>query len=522
MYSPPPYWSLTYGPSSGIIDPSYSPNNSSHGKSRARSVGRLNSTSSSNSGSSNSNKSSNMIVHNTPTSPNFSDSFCSSSTITEGGALLSPPVGIGNTSLCQQLSEEQFDIIENLDYDDVDDMGLIDRELSHRNRESLVQQLYNAEQDYLESLNQLVTLFMQPLRKDAQQPSSNFIGMKKIICTEHEIQRLFGNIEELYDTQREILLSLDSRLRMWGPTQIISDIFQGWFKMLFDVYIPYLNNYDNAVTQYERLRSYQPFRKFTDGLQKDPSLKGTTLYSLLQLPVRSIHRLVQRISELADTTPPLHPDYVGLKMCRQRAIRLLEDIQAMVEDAENVDRVVEIQRSMTGSPLTIKKGRRIILEAELSRTHSQSRVVGEKRVYFLFSEFLAFARPRRQQQHDVLHVQYQYKGHLNLERARVKRVAPEDASGREFCIGITPLYQGAELLDTTLMSQYAATHVIQLNNAQEQKLWLEKLNQVIHKLNAKADRKSTASGSSNTRNSSSSRKRKQTNGVQWSVVPYAY
>ena len=52
---------------------------------------------------------------------------------------------------------------------------------------------------------------MQPLRKDARQPSSNFIGIKKVICTEHEIQRLFGNIEEIYDTQREIIQSLESR-----------------------------------------------------------------------------------------------------------------------------------------------------------------------------------------------------------------------------------------------------------------------------------------------------------------------
>ncbi|KAI9499278.1 Dbl homology domain-containing protein [Zychaea mexicana] len=450
MYTPPPYWSLSYGSVAGVDDTLIIKHSAS---SRARSTGRFNSASSSNSNSNSDNSA------NTPSTVNFAESYRSS--VDEDG-------GGSTSSLCQHLSEEQFDIIDELDYEDVDDMGLIDRELSHRNREALVQQLYNFEQDYLESLDQLVSLFMQPLRKYAQQPSSNFIGMKKIICTEHEIQRLFGNVENILETQREILSTLDLR-----------------------IYSPYLDNYDNAVTTYERLRGYQPFRKFTE---VQPSLKdGMTLLSLLQLPVRAINRHAQRISELADATPPLHPDYVGLRMCRRRVLRLVEEFQTKVDDAENVDRVLAIHRSLSGAPFTIRKGRRLVLQAELSRTHAHSRVIGAKRVYILFSDFLAFARPR---QHNGT---LQYKGHLNLERALVKLMAREEASGRQYCIGITPLYQGVDIVDTTLM-QYPAIHVIQLNNEQEQHEWLEKLTMVINKLNSRADRKQSASSS----NSSSS------------------
>ncbi|KAG2224956.1 hypothetical protein INT45_000077 [Circinella minor] len=508
MYSPPPYWSYSAGPSRNSIDNSYTFNN----KSRARSTGRLNSTSSSNSGSTTNSYNSNInFINNIPTSPILSESFCSSTTD-----------GINSTTLCQELSEDQFDIIDSLDYEDVDDIGLIDRELSHRNRESLVQQLYNAEQDYLEYLNRLIILFMEPLRKDAQQPSSNFIGIKKVTCTEHEIQRLFGNIEEIYDTQREILQSLELRLRIWGPTQIISDIFQGWFKMLFDIYTPYLNNYDNAVTTYERLRNYQLFRKFTDTLHKEPSLKGATLYSLLQLPVRSIYRLSQRIGELSDSTPPLHPDYVGLKMCKQRVLRLVEEIKSKVDDAENVDRVLDLHRRISGIPLTIRKGRRLILETELSRTYSK---ISETRVYFLFSDFIIFVRPRRQQQNETENVQFQYRGHLNLEQAQIKLMAPQEVSGKENCVGITPYFHGVELVDTVAMMQNPPiTHVMQLNSAQEQEEWLENLTIVVNKLNSLASKRQNVHSVSNNSNrrSNSSRRRKEANTIQWALLPNAY
>ncbi|KAI8144713.1 Dbl homology domain-containing protein [Fennellomyces sp. T-0311] len=459
MQSPSQYWSLTYGTAPTIWTEEVSNGQSS----RAQSIGRLNSTSSGYSSSSNS-------VNTT----HFIDSYCSGS---------DPPFSP------QRLSEEQFDIIDDLHYEDVDDMGLIDCELLHQNREALIRNLYNAEQAYLDSLNQLVTLFMQPLRKDAQQPSSNFIGMKKIICTEQEIQRLFGNIEDILEVQREIVATLDLRLRMWGPTQIISDVFQGWFKKLVEVYTPYFNNYDNSATTYERLRSYQPFRKFTDTLHKEPALRGATLSSLLQLPVKAINRHAQLITELAEATAPLHPDYVGLKMCRRRVHHLVKEIQPKVEDCDNIDQVLSIHRSLSNAPFTIKKGRRLILQAEVSRTFVHSRMVGERRLYILFSDFLAFVRPR--QHSEVL----QYKGHLNLERARVKPMAPEEVNGRENCIGITPLYQGVDIIDTTLMT-YPTIHVIQLSSPTEQQEWLDKVSMVINKLNTKADQRRAATSNS--------------------------
>lgn len=175
----------------------------------------------------------------------------------------------------KQLTEDQFDIIDSLDYDDVDDALLgnaispsyisrviaetlmmktfnnPDHELVHRNREALVQQLYNSEHAYLESLQLVANIFLNPMRKDAKQTTFSFLGMKKAACTERELRWLFGNFDQILQVQRDILTSLEqrygfshamhvaflqstiidmheSRLQIWGPTQIISDVFQNW------------------------------------------------------------------------------------------------------------------------------------------------------------------------------------------------------------------------------------------------------------------------------------------------------
>lgn len=115
----------------------------------------------------------------------------------------------------------------------------------------MVQQLYNSEHAYLESLQLVANIFLNPMRKDAKQTTFSFLGMKKAACTERELRWLFGNFDQILQVQRDILTSLEQRygfshamhvaflqstiidmhefrLQIWGPTQIISDVFQNW------------------------------------------------------------------------------------------------------------------------------------------------------------------------------------------------------------------------------------------------------------------------------------------------------
>ena len=145
-----------------------------------------------------------------------------------------------------------------------------------------------------------------------------------------------------------------------------------------------------------------------------------------------------------------------------------------MDDADNVDQVLMIHQALVGAPFGVKAQRRLVLQGQLSRLVVNSRSTGEERTYFLFSDLLAIVRPKQDNKRTVL----QYKGHITLERARVRALAPEEASGQEHCIEIVSSFQGVDTLNTTYMGS-AATHVLCTNSKEEQEEWLKQLELVI-------------------------------------------
>ncbi|ORY93849.1 Dbl homology domain-containing protein [Syncephalastrum racemosum] len=397
-------------------------------------------------------------------------------------------------------SHYQLDIIDDLDFDDVDD-GLIDHEMGHRHREALVQELHSSEQAYLQSLEDLSRIFEKPLRKDAKSSKLSFLGMKKMVCTEREIRWLFCNMDDILQVHQSNLASLNERLRIWGPTQIISDIFMAWLPKL-SVYTTYLDNYSVAVSTYERLTRYQPFKKFIDTAHKEPALQGATLLSLLQVPAGCITRYAHLITKLAEATSPMHPDYHGLGQCRQRIQQLAEDLRPRVEDVDNVNQVMAIQEALVGAPFGAKAQRRLVLQGSISRggvvKQDQTTPLNEDRIYILFSDMLVIVRPK---QEGTGRTVLQYKDAIPLERARIRRL-----SEPENCIEITSALQGVDTLNTTFVGS-SNVHLMYTSSSEEQETWYTHLTAVVRRLDrALAASKSAAQNRRNARHPESVRR----------------
>ncbi|KAI7896749.1 Dbl homology domain-containing protein [Mucor mucedo] len=374
--------------------------------------------------------------------------------------------------LNDSVEDQDFGLIDTLDYEDVDE-GIIDHEYIHRDRENLIESLLASEQAYLESLELVMKLFLVPLKKDAKQSSFNFLGMKKMVCTEREFRWLFGNFEELVHTHRLILKSLQERLRIWGPTQILSDVFQAWFPNI-ECYRLYLKNYDVSLTTYERLTRYQPFKKFIDTVHKDKDLKGSSLLSLIQLPAGCISRYADIISRLADLTPALHPDYSGLRKSKAYIQHYRTTINEKLLDADNVDQVLMIHRALIGAPFNVRAERRLVIQGQLSRVTISTRSMGEERNYMLFNDLLLFVKPKVEGKVTRL----QYKGHLTLERAKIRSLTKEEAGGIAHCIEITCSMAGVDNLNSTFVGA-STTHVLYIGSDRGRDVWLKSLDLVI-------------------------------------------
>ncbi|CEG63386.1 hypothetical protein RMATCC62417_00538 [Rhizopus microsporus] len=353
----------------------------------------------------------------------------------------------------------EFDIIDSLDYDDVDD-GLIDQEMMHQKRESIIKELHNSEKMYIKNvLEVLRDSYILPLRKSAKQPSYGFLGMKKPPCTERETNWLFCNFEDIIRIHQEILTSLEERLAIWGPTQIMSDVVLTWFPKIQEAYHVYFDNYSIMVTTVERLNRYPPFKKFSESIEKSLT-KERALLHLLTTPVSCIPRYGKLLSALADSTYSLHPDYAGLMQCKQRVEQLFEEFKMRIAEAKNIDQVYEIHTTMTDQPFGIRAERRLYLQGDfiqITKSNTQ-----EERAYFLFSDMLVYVRRKQNS--------LQYKGHIQLERAKIRLLPKDEVNEEGYCIEIISSFQGVDSLNTTFMAS-PTVHIMKLPSKAEQMKW---------------------------------------------------
>ncbi|KAI8331548.1 Dbl homology domain-containing protein [Chlamydoabsidia padenii] len=407
-------------------------------------------------------------------------------------------------------SESMYDILNTSEFYDDDDTTTLDYEMSHRSREALIQQLYTSEATYLQSLDLIMHLFLYPLRNDWVQSNSSsssmsfLSGSKKPICTQRELQWLFCNLDDIYQLHKSILKAVEQRLSSSGASQIISDILHDKiFNSLGRYYGTYLDNYHIIVSTYERLKSYAPFKKFIELAHKDPALKGATLLSLLQIPTGCVNRYVQITTRLSDATHYMHPEYMKLQYVNRDMLGLSEEIRPRIENADNVDQVLLIHQALVEAPFSIHADRRLILQRDLIKVTLSPSVTRRRsvsnntnlfismdglkkanmveRTVVLFSDLLLYVQPRQDTRRTVL----QYKGHIDLESARVQPLSPYETGGLDYCFEIISGVRGVDTINTTILGG-AQSHVFQTKSQEEQEDWVYHLSSVITDLGRSA------------------------------------
>lgn len=149
--------------------------------------------------------------------------------------------------------------------------------------------------------------------------------------------------------------------------------------------------------------------------------------------------------------------------------------KSRVVDARNVDQVYEIHTSMTDRPFGIRAERRLYLQDNFFQINKTSI---EDRAYFLFSDMLVFAK--RKSSSSLL-----YKGHIILERAKIRLLSKEEVTGENHCIEIISSFQGVDSLNTTFMASPTA-HIMKTSSENEQLKWKYYLESIVAKIDQMA------------------------------------
>ncbi|KAL1916848.1 uncharacterized protein VTP21DRAFT_5552 [Calcarisporiella thermophila] len=347
--------------------------------------------------------------------------------------------------------------------DDADEF--IDAELNHRKRESAAREIFQSERSYVAGLCKIRDIFLVPLTA-----RTKTTHMGRAILMPEEVQAIFGNLEQIVELHEQMLKELSEREKIWGPTQLVGDIFIRYCSY-FRLYAAYLKNFPVSISTLERLcKSNAAFKKLLNQCNLDMRLENMPLQSYLLLPVQRIPRYRLLLDALLRRTAVLHPDYRHLVRCVEQISIIADEVNDHIGEAENQRRIVEIQSAILNLPYPlVHPQRRLIKEGHVQRLNGSSNI--EQRVLFLFNDRLVYGKVKERGI-------YSFKGMLDLINASVAEV-----DGQPCCFQILP-------------GNGERSHLIRAGTPVEQAEWIQALESIIPLVKVERDDISLRSGSS--------------------------
>ncbi|KAF9171039.1 hypothetical protein BGX21_007993 [Mortierella sp. AD011] len=298
---------------------------------------------------------------------------------------------------------------------------VMEAERSHLQRESYVRHLYDSEEDYLRSLQEIQSCYQKPLLLNLQSSETKKTGLLgssgiKPVATKQEIDTLFGNLDQLIELHEEIRSLLEQRSKIWGPTQIMSDLLISVIPR-FKLYSNYFSNFHAALSVLDRISRTPQYKKFMEQCAIDNKPGTASLHLMLAFPLRRLPIYRDMVNAICQATQPSHPDYNNLMRALDMVNAIAGELQSERYNAHDQLTLYDIQSSMVSLPEPIMiPNRRLILRADLHKVDSSLTI--EPRTYFLMNDVLVYARfdPRKNN--------YTFKGMFDLSKTQINN--PEE------------------------------------------------------------------------------------------------
>ncbi|XP_037078943.1 ras-specific guanine nucleotide-releasing factor 1-like [Pollicipes pollicipes] len=205
-----------------------------------------------------------------------------------------------------------------------------------RKRNSLVFRMVEAEEEYVEQLNILVTGFLRPFKMAA--------SSKMPPCSHEDVNTIFLNSETLLFLHQIFLKGLSARMESW-PTLVLGDLFDMLLPML-SIYQEYVRNHYYGLKVLSECKQSSQFSTFLSRLEAKSTCQGRTLETFLTYPMHQIPRYIVTLHELLAHTPHNHVERRSLDEARRQLEHLSRQMQDEMSEVECTLRSVAIERRM--------------------------------------------------------------------------------------------------------------------------------------------------------------------------------
>jgi hypothetical protein len=269
-----------------------------------------------------------------------------------------------------------------------------------RTRTKVTLEIESTEVSFVESLEALVKLYLQPLQAALDTDP---------ILSQDEISTLFSNISTITALNRKFLTDYSTRVSNFdNNTTLIGDIFLQ-FAPFFRSYTQYVGNHDNASELLKKLESSsggnRRFKELVESNMSKPENKNLSVASYLIMPIQRIPRYKLLLEEVLRNTSDDHPDYSNLLKGLESVSAVAKHINAEMHAQENRAAIVRIQNEFSHSVSFVQPHRRFVRQGTMVK---KCRNTDKTYEFFLFNDLLVYAS------RSVLSTGTKYKLHQEL------------------------------------------------------------------------------------------------------------
>lgn len=247
-------------------------------------------------------------------------------------------------------------------------------------RNGIINEIYETEKNYIETLNTIKKHFMDPLLEKINSNSS--------IISKHEYRVIFGEVLTILGINNVIFGLIEPRVKNWNNRSVIGDIFINIADSL-KIYTKYFDGYTYAIELLKnKLSSSKAFATFIKNAESHPDCKMQDIMMMLLTPIQRIFRYEIMLSALLEATSKDHPDYSNIEKAIKKLIQVSEFVNQKKKESEGARKLMEIQAVLVNSDISIVKENRmyitdIVVDELLEQTFK----------LFLFSDSILFTIP---------------------------------------------------------------------------------------------------------------------------------
>lgn len=261
--------------------------------------------------------------------------------------------------------------LENSFQDELKEEGT-DFDRRNQLRRRAIEEILTSERSYIAQLDKLVNFFVNPLKQ------LNLIDMGS-----HS--RLFGQLELIHNIQLELLTRLETDL---------NDVANAFLRLapFFKIYSVYAFDYRSSLMLLQNLTTKNaPFRSFLEQAESRPEVQQK-LNSLLITPIQRVPRYRLLLQQVLLYTCPSDSDYKIIQESIKQIESSINHINSVVEDQENIQKMLNVQNSLSCRIPNIMKSvsRRFIKEGMLFKYSANGAMV--KRYCILCSDIFMYCK----------------------------------------------------------------------------------------------------------------------------------